>query len=367
MSDKYYRNKIKYLFSTDLDMDKYKNILEEYKVFLEKRILNRPTVIANYIKLSSIYFELGYNENHFIKLLENALKYSENKDDTGDVYNNLAFFYEEISDYYDNNKNLDIQKAMNFLEKALNNNYLNPKTINALGAMYYKNNREKESVELFKIAYSLDKKLEYLYNYGVSLYSQNEIEKAINIFEKLDEENMQNNHNLDIYLNYALAVSYAINKENEKSVSILKNLLKVLTIEDELTEVHIENVFFYLGEYEEYINIYNNTEYDYGYFSPWLEFHFYSLKLLGQMDNLEKFYNNIIKEEEYNLLEMEKNPLEILDTVEEWPEFYNMEIERINDIKDSYSKIISTDYKPEPTIYLELMEECYLKYCLRHE
>lgn len=367
MSDKYYRNKIKYLFSTDLDMDKYKNILEEYRFFLEKKILNNPKIISNYVKLSSIYFELGYNENRFIKLLENALKYSENKDDTRDIYNNLAFFYEEISDFYDRDSKNDINRAKLYLEKAIENNIKNPKLYNALGAIYYKNNREKDSVKLFEKSYNINKKPEYLYNYGVSLYSQNKFKEAIKVFEKLKEENIVEDSRLKQFLDYALAVSYAMNKENKKSTDILKDLLKVLTIEDELTEVHIRDVFFYLGEYKEYIEVYDSTNNEYGYFSTWLEYYFYSLKELGQIERLEKFYRNIIKQEEDNLLEMKKNPLEILDTVEEWTEFYNMEIERIDNIKDSYEKIINTDYKPEPIIYLELMEECYLKYCIRHE
>lgn len=337
-------------------------IFEKYRIYLEKLIRQEPCDVIVFCQLMSSYFSLGEkDEDEIIQEFENFLKENKNVMDNAElsrIYTNLAFFYKE-ADF--ENKEENILKSIHYLKLAIQIQDKSPKACDLLGIIFYEKKDYENAKIYFKQAYESSKKLNYQYNYAITLINIKDIKKAKEILENMlieDEENAK--------ILYAMSICHIYDRQLKQALEIADRLISIKDDED-LQISQIADIYYLCECYEKHNMIYDESKIDYYNDELFLSPYFYSLKVQGKFKDLDEKFKLVLKEKD-NLIQEEK----LFQT----DEYYTKEdaesrISSLNDEKYKisllYKKILSSNYKPEITPFLEPMIKCHLIDCIEHQ
>lgn len=131
--------------------------------------------------------------------------------------------------------------------------------------------------------------------------------------------------------------------------------------DEEALEADIAEIYYILGDYEEFVNIYSKLDWDF-YSEAFLPTYFYSLWKLSKTKEIEELSSKTIQRKEKEMKEVIQDP----DEEEDFKEEYEEEtMEEITFIKNAVREIYKgnapiIDYKPQ------VETRCYLYGCFRH-
>ena len=354
---------IKYIQEKIRNNSDYDSVYEEYKIFLENKLKEKPKNVEVVCQLAAVYNELNYQWDDIYKLLNEFIKKYENEltnEEKSRIYTNLGYYYDDQRD--------GSKRAIRTLRKAVAFNPNNSKAYYGLGADYYGAGKYDKSEEMYKRACELENNPIYKFEYVNLLIVNKKYEKAKIILEKLLKGNFDFCKEDLAKIKY----SYIVNKIYLREFENIKVKIDELMLENVGNEDFWDYIFaelYYLaGKYEKSEEIYakvKNSNYEVA--TWWIAPYFYSIKQLNQKEKLQREFEEIleIKSEE---IEDVKNS----EFKREWTKYEKREeireIKRqIKHLKAEYEKILKTDYKPEVKIYPKFLYDCFLIDCPRHQ
>lgn len=341
-------------------------IFEKYKVFLENKLKENPKDVEVICQFAYIHEELILNCKKIYKILEKFLKKYDNEltyKEKLRIYENLAYYYYEYG---------IVKKALRLLKKLKKLNPDNIRIYYFLARIYYKKNKIKKSLNAYKKAYVLNKnKLDCKnYNYAVTLIENKEYENAKIILEMFIKKSKINEDEVaKKYITFSSIICKCYLNEIENIENEIDKLLPVDTIYETdlgINETEILELYFLSKNYKKYVEIYKNNidNWDYLYF-PWsLEYYFYALKQLGDLNNLKVEFEKSIQRFNENIRKIESKE----DDYENYSESTNLEFifdekEYIEKTKKNYEKILNTNYVPKIKILPKFIQSCFLLDC----
>ena len=354
---------IKYIQEKIRNNSDYDSVYEEYKIFLENKLKEKPKNVEVVCQLAAVYNELTYQWEDIYKLLNEFIKKYENEltdEEKSRIYTNLGYYYDDQRD--------GSKRAIRTLRKAVAFNPNNSKAYYGLGADYYGAKKYDKSEEMYKRACELENNSIYKFEYANLLMVNGKYEEAKIILEELIKKDFEFGKEDFAKIKY----SYIVNKIQ---------LGKFENIEDEINELMLETVnkdnffeeefaelYYLAGSYEKSEKIYSKFKIqDYQFPAWWLRFYFYSLKQLNEIEKLQENFKIVlkIKDEE---VEGIKNGEFLTEYTESYKKEEIREIKRqIKNLNAEYEKILKTDYKPEAKIYPKFLYDCFLIDCPRHQ
>ena len=354
---------IKYIQEKIRNNSDYDSVYEEYKIFLENKLKEKPKNVEVVCQLAAVYNELTYQWEDIYKLLNEFIKKYENEltdEEKSRIYTNLGYYYDDQRD--------GSKRAIRTLRKAVAFNPNNSKAYYGLGADYYGAGKYDKSEEMYKRACELENNPIYKFEYANLLMVNGKNEEAKIILEELIKKDVEFGKEDFAKIKY----SYIVNKIQ---------LGKFENIEDEINELMLEMVnkgdffeeefaelYYLIGSYEKSRKIYSKFKIqDYQFPAWWLRFYFYSLKQLNEIEKLQENFKIVlkIKDEE---VESIKNGEFLTECTKSYKKEEIKEIKRqIKNLKAEYGKILKTDYKPEVKIYPKFLYDCFLIDCPRHQ
>ena len=354
---------IKYIQEKIRNNSDYDSVYEEYKIFLENKLKEKPKNVEIICQLAAVYNELNYQWDDIYKLLNEFIKKYENEltdEEKSRIYTNLGYYYDDQRD--------GSKRAIRTLRKAVAFNPNNSKAYYGLGADYYGAGKYDKSEEMYKRACELENNPIYKFEYANLLMVNGKNEEAKIILEELIKKDVEFGKEDFAKIKY----SYIVNKIQ---------LGKFENIEDEINELMLEMVnkgdffeeefaelYYLIGSYEKSRKIYSKFKIqDYQFPAWWLRFYFYSLKQLNEIEKLQENFKIVlkIKDEE---VESIKNGEFLTECTKSYKKEEIKEIKRqIKNLKAEYEKILKTDYKPEVKIYPKFLYDCFLIDCPRHQ
>lgn len=354
---------IKYIQEKIRNNSDYDSVYEEYKIFLENKLKEKPKNVEVVCQLAAVYNELTYQWEDIYKLLNEFIKKYENEltdEEKSRIYTNLGYYYDDQRD--------GSKRAIRTLRKAVAFNPNNSKAYYGLGADYYGAGKYDKSEEMYKRACELENNPIYKFEYANLLMVNGKNEEAKIILEELIKKDVEFGKEDFAKIKY----SYIVNKIQ---------LGKFENIEDEINELMLEMVnkgdffeeefaelYYLIGSYEKSRKIYSKFKIqDYQFPAWWLRFYFYSLKQLNEIEKLQENFKIVlkIKDEE---VESIKNGEFLTECTKSYKKEEIKEIKRqIKNLKAEYEKILKTDYKPEVKIYPKFLYDCFLIDCPRHQ
>ena len=355
---------IKYIQEKIRNNSDYDSVYEEYKIFLENKLKEKPKNVEVVCQLAAVYNELTYQWEDIYKLLNEFIKKYENKltdEEKSRIYTNLGY-------YYDNQRD-GSKRAIRTLRKAVAFNPNNSKAYYGLGADYYGAGKYDKSEAMYKRACELENNPIYKFEYANLLMVNGKNEEAKIILEELIKKDFEFGKEDFAKIKY----SYIANKVQ------LKEFVNIEAQIDELMLENIDNDYFfgsdleslyYLSEnYKKLVEIYLKIDAQEDCQVPYeeLPIYFYSLKRLDKFDKLEKSFEKALKFKNEEI-ESIKNGEFLTECTKLYKKEEIREIKRqIKNLKAEYEKILKTDYKPEVKIYPKFLYDCFLIDCPRHQ
>lgn len=354
---------IKYIQEKIRNNSDYDSVYEEYKIFLENKLKEKPKNVEVICQLVAVYNELNYQWDDIYKLLNEFIKKYENEltdEEKSRIYTNLGFYYDD--------QRYGSKRAIRTLRKAVAFNPNNSKAYYGLGADYYGAGKYDKSEEMYKRACELENNPIYKFEYANLLMVNGKNEEAKIILEELIKKDFEFGKEDFAKIKY----SYIANKIQLRKFENIKNEIDELMLEtvnkDDFFEEEFAELYYLVGSYEKSRKIYSKFKIqDYQFPAWWLRFYFYSLKQLNEIEKLQENFKIVlkIKDEE---IESIKNGEFLTECTKSYKKEEIREIKRqIKNLKVEYEKILKTDYKPEAKIYPKFLYDCFLIDCPRHQ
>ena len=354
---------IKYIQEKIRNNSDYDSVYEEYKIFLENKLKEKPKNVEVVCQLAAVYNELTYQWKDIYKLLNEFIKKYENEltdEEKSRIYTNLGFYYDD--------QRYGSKRAIRTLRKAAAFNPNNSKAYYGLGADYYGAGKYDKSEEMYKRACELENNPIYKFEYANLLMVNGKNEEAKIILEELIKKEFEFGKEDFAKIKY----SYIANKIQLREFENIENEIDDLMLEtvnnDNFFEEEFAELYYLAGSYEKSRKIYSKFKIqDYQFPAWWLRFYFYSLKQLNEIEKLQENFKIVlkIKDEE---IESIKNGEFLTEWTKSEKKEEIREIKRqIKNLKAEYEKILKTDYKPEVKIYPKFLYDCFLIDCPRHQ
>lgn len=354
---------IKYIQEKIRNNSDYDSVYEEYKIFLENKLKEKPKNVEVVCQLAAVYNELTYQWEDIYKLLNEFIKKYENEltdEEKSRIYTNLGYYYDDQRD--------GSKRAIRTLRKAVAFNPNNFKAYYGLGADYYGAGKYDKSEEMYKRACELENNPIYKFEYANLLMVNGKNEEAKIILEELIKKDFEFGKEDFAKIKY----SYIANKIQLRKFENIENEINELMLEtvskDDFFEEEFAELYYLVGSYEKSRKIYSKLKIqDYQFPAWWLRFYFYSLKQLNEIEKLQENFKIVlkIKDEE---IESIKNGEFLTECTKSYKKEEIKEIRRqAKRLKAEYEKILKTDYKPEVKIYPKFLYDCFLIDCPRHQ
>ena len=354
---------IKYIQEKIRNNSDYDSVYEEYKIFLENKLKEKPKNVEVVCQLAAVYNELNYQWEEIYKLLNEFIKKYENEltdEEKSRIYTNLGYYYDDQRD--------GSKRAIRTLRKAVTFNPNNSKAYYGLGADYYGAKKYDKSEEMYKRACELEDNPIYKFEYANLLMVNGKNEEAKIILEELVKKDFEFGKEDFAKIKY----SYIANKIQLRKFENIEDEINELMLEtvnkDDFFEEEFAELYYLAGSYEKSRKIYSKFKIqDYQFPAWWLRFYFYSLKQLNEIEKLQENFKIVlkIKDEE---IESIKNGEFLTECTKSYKKEEIKEIRRqAKRLKAEYEKILKTDYKPEVKIYPKFLYDCFLIDCPRHQ
>ena len=354
---------IKYIQEKIRNNSDYDSVYEEYKIFLENKLKEKPKNVEVVCQLAAVYNELTYQWKDIYKLLNEFIKKYENEltdEEKSRIYTNLGYYYDDQRD--------GSKRAIRTLRKAVAFNSNNSKAYYGLGADYYGAGKYDKSEEMYKRACELENNSIYKFEYANLLMINGKYKEAKIILEELIKKDFEFEKEDFAKIKY----SYIANKIQLRKFENIEDEINELMLEtvnkDDFFEEEFAELYYLAGSYEKSRKIYSKFKIqDYQFPAWWLRFYFYSLKQLNEIEKLQENFKIVlkIKDEE---IESIKNGEFLTECTKSYKKEEIREIKRqIKNLKAEYEKILKTDYKPEVKIYPKFLYDCFLIDCPRHQ
>ena len=354
---------IKYIQEKIRNNSDYDSVYEEYKIFLENKLKEKPKNVEVVCQLAAVYNELTYQWEDIYKLLNEFIKKYENEltdVEKSRIYTNLGYYYDDQRD--------GSKRAIRTLRKAVAFNPNNSKAYYGLGADYYGAGKYDKSEEMYKRACELENNPIYKFEYANLLMVNGKNEEAKIILEELIKKDFEFGKEDFAKIKY----SYIANKIQLKEFENIEDEINELMLEtannDDFFVEEFAELYYLVGSYEKSRKIYSKFKIqDYQFPAWWLRFYFYSLKQLNEIEKLQENFKIVlkIKDEE---IESIKNGEFLTECTKSYKKEEIKEIRRqAKRLKAEYEKILKTDYKPEVKIYPKFLYDCFLMDCPRHQ
>ena len=355
---------IKYIQEKIRNNSDYDSVYEEYKIFLENKLKEKPKNVEVVCQLAAVYNELTYQWEDIYKLLNEFIKKYENEltdEEKSRIYTNLGYYYDDQRD--------GSKRAIRTLRKAVAFNPNNSKAYYGLGADYYGAGKYDKSEEMYKRACELENNPIYKFEYANLLMVNEKYEEAKIILEKLIKKDFEFGKEDFAKIKYG----YIANKVQ------LKEFVNIEAQIDELMLENIDNDYFfgsdleslyYLSEnYKKLVGIYLKIDTQEDCQVPYeeLPIYFYSLKRLDKFDKLEKSFEKALRFKNEEIEDVKNGEFKREWTKSEKKEEIREIKRQIKNLKAEYEKILKTDYKPEVKIYPKFLYDCFLIDCPRHQ
>ena len=355
---------IKYIQEKIRNNSDYDSVYEEYKIFLENKLKEKPKNVEVVCQLAAVYNELTYQWEDIYKLLNEFIKKYENEltdEEKSRIYTNLGYYYDDQRD--------GSKRAIRTLRKAVAFNPNNSKAYYGLGADYYGAGKYDKSEEMYKRACELENNPIYNFEYANLLMINGKYEEAKIILEELIKKDFEFEKEDFVKIKYI----YIANKVQ------LKEFVNIEAQIDELMLENIDNDYFfgsdleslyYLSEnYKKLVEIYLKIDAQEDCQVPYeeLPIYFYSLKRLDKFDKLEKSFEKALKFKNEEIEDVKNGEFKREWTKSEKKEEIKEIRRQAKRLKAEYEKILKTDYKPEVKIYPKFLYDCFLIDCPRHQ
>ena len=355
---------IKYIQEKIRNNSDYDSVYEEYKIFLENKLKEKPKNVEVVCQLAAVYNELNYQWEEIYKLLNEFIKKYENEltdEEKSRIYTNLGYYYDDQRD--------GSKRAIRTLRKAVAFNSNNSKAYYGLGADYYGAGKYDKSEEMYKRACELENNSIYKFEYANLLMINGKYKEAKIILEELIKKDFEFEKEDFVKIKYI----YIANKVQ------LKEFVNIEAQIDELMLENIDNDYFfgsdleslyYLSEnYKKLVEIYLKIDAQEDCQVPYeeLPIYFYSLKRLNKFDKLEKSFEKALKFKNEEIEDVKNGEFKREWTKSEKKEEIREIKRQIKNLKAEYEKILKTDYKPEVKIYPKFLYDCFLIDCPRHQ
>ena len=355
---------IKYIQEKIRNNSDYDSVYEEYKIFLENKLKEKPKNVEIICQLAAVYNELNYQWDDIYKLLNEFIKKYENEltnEEKSRIYTNLGFYYDD--------QRSGSKRAIRTLRKAVAFNPNNSKAYYGLGADYYGAGKYDKSEEMYKRACELENNPIYKFEYANLLMINGKYKEAKIILEELIKKDFEFEKEDFVKIKYI----YIANKVQ------LKEFVNIEAQIDELMLENIDNDYFfgsdleslyYLSEnYKKLVEIYLKIDAQKDCQVPYeeLPIYFYSLKRLDKFDKLEKSFEKALKFKNEEIEDVKNGEFKREWTKSEKTEEIREIQRQIKNLKAEYGKILKTDYKPEVKIYPKFLYDCFLIDCPRHQ
>jgi len=354
---------IKYIQEKIRNNSDYDSVYEEYKIFLENKLKEKPKNVEVVCQLAAVYNELTYQWEDIYKLLNEFIKKYENEltdEEKSRIYTNLGYYYDDQRD--------GSKRAIRTLRKAVAFNPNNSKAYYGLGADYYGAGKYDKSEEMYKRACELENNPIYKFEYANLLMVNGKNEEAKIILEELIKKDFEFEKEDLAKIKYIYIVNRIRLKEFENIDAQIDELMLETVNKDDFFEEEFAELYYLAGSYEKSRKIYSKFKIqDYQFPAWWLRFYFYSLKQLNEIEKLQENFKIVlkIKDEE---IESIKNGEFLTECTKSYKKEEIREIKRqIKNLKAEYEKILKTDYKPEVKIYPKFLYDCFLIDCPRHQ
>ena len=354
---------IKYIQEKIRNNSDYDSVYEEYKIFLENKLKEKPKNVEVVCQLAAVYNELTYQWEDIYKLLNEFIKKYENEltdEEKSRIYTNLGYYYDEQRD--------GSKRAIRTLRKAVAFNPNNSKAYYGLGADYYGARKYDRSEEMYKRACELENNPIYKFEYANLLMVNGKNEEAKIILEELIKKDFEFGKEDFAKIKY----SYIANKIQLRKFENIENEIDELMLEtvnkDDFFEEEFAELYYLVGSYEKSRKIYSKFKIqDYQFPAWWLRFYFYSLKQLNEIEKLQENFKIVLKIKDEEIKSI-KNGEFLTECTKSYKKEEIREIKRqIKNLKAEYEKILKTDYKPEVKIYPKFLYDCFLIDCPRHQ
>lgn len=354
---------IKYIQEKIRNNSDYDSVYEEYKIFLENKLKEKPKNVEVICQLAAVYNELTYQWDDIYKLLNEFIKKYENEltnEEKSRIYTNLGFYYDDQRD--------GSKRAIRTLRKAIAFNPNNSKAYYGLGADYYGAGKYDKSEEMYKRACELENNPIYKFEYANLLMINGKYKEAKIILEELIKKDFEFGKEDFAKIKYSYIVNRIQLKEFENIEDEINELMLETVNKDDFFEEEFAELYYLVGSYEKSQKIYSKFKIqDYQFPAWWLRFYFYSLKQLNEIEKLQENFKIVlkIKDEE---IESIKNGEFLTECTKSYKKEEIKEIRRqAKRLKAEYEKILKTDYKPEVKIYPKFLYDCFLIDCPRHQ
>ena len=354
---------IKYIQEKIRNNSDYDSVYEEYKIFLENKLKEKPKNVEVVCQLAAVYNELTYQWEDIYKLLNEFIKKYENEltdEEKSRIYTNLGYYYDDQRD--------GSKRAIRTLRKAVAFNPNNSKAYYGLGADYYGAGKYDKSEEMYKRACELENNPIYKFEYANLLMINGKYEEAKIILEKLLKGNFDFCKEDLAKIKY----SYIVNKIYLREFENIKVKIDELMLENVGNEDFWDYIFaelYYLaGKYEKSEETYakvKNSNYEVA--TWWIAPYFYSIKQLNQKEKLQREFEEILEIKSEEIEDVKNSEFKREWTKSEKKEEIREIKRQIKSLKAEYEKILKTDYKPEVKIYPKFLYDCFLIDCPRHQ
>ena len=354
---------IKYIQEKIRNNSDYDSVYEEYKIFLENKLKEKPKNVEVVCQLAAVYNELTYQWEDIYKLLNEFIKKYENEltdEEKSRIYTNLGYYYDDQRD--------GSKRAIRTLRKAVAFNPNNSKAYYGLGADYYGAGKYDKSEEMYKRACELENNPIYKFEYANLLMVNEKYEEAKIILEELIKKDFEFGKEDFAKIKY----SYIANKIQLREFENIKVEIDELMLENVGNEDFWDYIFaelYYLaGKYEKSEETYakvKNSNYEVA--TWWIAPYFYSIKQLNQKEKLQREFEEILEIKSEEIEDVKNSEFKREWTKSEKKEEIREIKRQIKNLKAEYEKILKTDYKPEVKIYPKFLYDCFLIDCPRHQ
>ena len=354
---------IKYIQEKIRNNSDYDSVYEEYKIFLENKLKEKPKNVEVICQLAAVYNELTYQWDDIYKLLNEFIKKYENEltnEEKSRIYTNLGFYYDDQRD--------GSKRAIRTLRKAIAFNPNNSKAYYGLGADYYGAGKYDKSEEMYKRACELENNPIYKFEYANLLMINGKYKEAKIILEELIKKDFEFGKEDFAKIKYSYIVNRIQLKEFENIEDEINELMLETVNKDDFFEEEFAELYYLVGSYEKSQKIYSKFKIqDYQFPAWWLRFYFYSLKQLNEIEKLQENFKIVLKIKDEEIEEVKNGEFKREWTKSEKKEEIREIKRQIKNLKAEYEKILKTDYKPEVKIYPKFLYDCFLIDCPRHQ
>ena len=355
---------IKYIQEKIRNNSDYDSVYEEYKIFLENKLKEKPKNVEVVCQLAAVYNELTYQWEDIYKLLNEFIKKYENEltdEEKSRIYTNLGYYYDDQRD--------GSKRAIRTLRKAVAFNPNNSKAYYGLGADYYGAGKYDKSEEMYKRACELENNPIYKFEYANLLMVNGKYREAKIILEELIKKDFEFGKEDFAKIKY----SYIANKVQLKEFENIEAQIDELMLEnidnDYFFGSDLESLYYLSENYKKLVEIYLKIDAQEDCQVPYeeLPIYFYSLKRLDKFDKLEKSFEKALKFKNEEIEDVKNGEFKREWTKSEKKEEIREIKRQIKNLKAEYEKILKTDYKPEVKIYPKFLYDCFLIDCPRHQ